>query len=89
MRKILYLIGAIVFFSGCESGNSLPNENLKSASNRIIELQKNKKYEVNKGDKIKKESNDTEIRVESDFNNKKTYIMLMKGNAKLIKSSQY
>ena len=73
MKKIIYILLISLFFIGCE--------NETSNTINIIELEIDKLYTVNEGDKLKKTSDDAEVTITKNIQTNITTVILTKGSA--------
>ncbi len=86
IKRFFLVIITILYFSGC-GGSSVSNEMGNSmTTNKEIIMEQNKKYAVNRGDKIVKLSSSPKIKIEADLENNKSYATLLSGAAKIIRA---
>lgn len=87
MKKVLTVfmaLGLMFGFSGC-GGSSTVVDGAKDNSEINTAMVRGKSYIVKNGDEIEKISDDTKLKMESDFNKGITRVTLLSGEAKIIK----
>jgi len=88
-KKINLLIGALlaIGFSGCGSTSTDMNNNVSDVDNNI-RMERNKSYDIEKGDKIEKISENPKIKIDSNLDTGKSSVTLLSGSAVIIKGNK-
>lgn len=93
MKYIVAAI-AIIFLVGCNESTSqslstdVEQGESSSAQNKRVDMQINKTYEVNKGDKLFKEGADAEVKISKNSKSDTSYVTLIEGKAYIIYSQK-
>ena len=87
-KKLIFGVSASFILIGCGggSGTSYSHETQENArSNKIVQMQKGKKYTINSGDTIHKLSDNTRIKAIGNRQNGTTTVELLYGNAEIVR----
>ena len=82
MKYLIILVTAVVF-SACGGGDSSTSEMTLEKS--ITEMEYGKVYTVNKGDKLVKTTPDTVVKITQKTQGDTTEVVLLEGNAQIIR----
>ena len=87
MKLLKYLVVIYILFliNGCNNDDKNKNK-LKPNLGQNIRMEKGVPYEVNKGDQIEKISDNPNLKIESNLETGKTVVMLISGEAAIIKA---
>ena len=93
MKYILTLV-AILFLTGCSESSSeafnaaATQDTSSSTQNKRVEMELNKRYEVKEGDKLYKESDDTQVKISKNSKADVSYVTLISGKAYIVFGQQ-
>ena len=86
MKKTnIFLVSLISIFTFTGCGDNKSPFDYSSNLGRNIRMEKNKPYEVKKGDQIEKISENPELRIEANLTSGMTTVTLINGEASIIK----
>ena len=84
--KYIFTLLTLLLFLGC-SDTANETQQQEAVTTNVIEMEQDRSYTVNKGDRLDRTSEPTEISIDRNIQDDTTTVILLSGSAQIIRAN--